>query len=181
MLHYVSGVFDNAVYPGLMMQYVTSNGGVNITESFRYTCICVFTAIMTYLTWRGLDVNGTTCIVLTAFVLLPFIVFSCIGIPQIDPSNWLLAPVKHNGDGDDDLDYDDDNIDKFLRHGGLADIDWRTLLNCLFWNLNYYDSASAFSGDCVEPAKTFPKGERVNLFCLFFVWYVVCSSMVVLS
>lgn len=158
MLHYVSGVIDNAVYPGLMLQYVTSNSGVEMSDSLRYIYIISFTILMTYLTWRGLDVNGKTCVVLTAFILLPFIVFILIGIPQVNPSYWFLGPVERNMDDDNNDGFRHIGVLKFLQEGGFSEVDWRTLLNCLFWNLNYYDSASAFSGDCVEPEKTFPKG-----------------------
>lgn len=40
--------------------------------------------------------------------------------------------------------------------GRWIDVNWRDLLNTLFWNLNYYDSVAALSGDCEDPAKNFP-------------------------
>jgi len=38
---------------------------------------------MTYLTWRGLDVNGVTCVLLAGFGLLPFAVFCVAGLPEV--------------------------------------------------------------------------------------------------
>ncbi len=198
----------------------------------RWCAILVFTVALTGLTWRGLDVNGRTCIFLTAFVLAPFIVFTVVGLPQVSVSNWFLGPaVRANSDDDDDdennlvgvgggaaaaaaaamaafsstaelptegsqehMAWDDtlipprrwlmgsshhhssgtnagsngndDDDDDDVKNGGWGDVKWRPLLNILFWNLNYYDSASAFSGDCVNPAQTFP---RAMLVALIFV------------
>jgi amino acid transporter len=160
MMSYFSGVLDNAVYPVLMIQYITESAIFDdISPDARWISIVIFTIMMTTLTWRGLDVNGMTCIALTAFVLLPFLVFTILGIPQIEPSNWLLGPFKRDASGHV---MEDDEV--MAKHdGGFESVKWHSLVNILFWNLNYFDSASAFSGDCVEPAKTFPKGERMSL------------------
>ena len=78
---------------------------------------------------------------------------------QVDPSNWLLGPAdRSSGSGA--------MGDHQLGDGGGGawheNVKWRSLLNVLFWNLNYFDSASAFSGDCVNPSKTFPRGQGVG-------------------
>ena len=38
-----------------------------------------------------------------------------------------------------------------------GDIKWRPLVNVLFWNLNYYDSASTLAGEVQMPQSTFPR------------------------
>jgi len=157
LLSYFSGVLDNAVYPVLMLSYIEGNEGVDeISTTVRWSAILCFTALMTALTWRGLDVNGTACILLVAFVLLPFAVFSVAALPQVRVSNWFLGPRDRStsNQGDDQSQGESE----YAESGDwFADVEWRTLLNILFWNLNYYDSASAFSGDCRDPARTFPK------------------------
>jgi len=40
----------------------------------------------------------------------------------------------------------------------LADVDWSSYLNVLFWNLNYWDTASTLAGEVADPRKTFPRG-----------------------
>ena len=181
----------------LLRRYIENNKSVEaLLPLERWGAILGFTAALTYLTWRGLDVNGATCIALTVIVLAPFVVFSLVGLPQVNPSNWFLGPaVRHGGGGDDDdgdddggrrwlsssdgsglggggggdeYEYDDDDV----TNGGLGDVKWRPLLNILFWNLNYYDSASAFSGDCVEPARTFPRAMALALVFISLTYLV---------
>mmetsp|Transcript_7596 Transcript_7596/g.17363 ORF Transcript_7596/g.17363 Transcript_7596/m.17363 type:complete len:615 (-) Transcript_7596:726-2570(-) len=154
MLHYSGGLLDNSIYPVLFFSYLKAaelpgfpaeeSGGL---AELRLWVVLSFTAVGTWLTWRGLDVNGSACFYLTAVVLLPFLVFSILGLPQVDPRNWLLGP-----DGTSTVSSMD-----------WADVQWAPLLNCLFWNLNYFDSASCFSGDLAEPAKTLPRAMALTL------------------
>ena len=58
----------------------------------------------------------------------------------MDPANWFLGPAVR--DADDGAADDGSGA----VGGSWADVEWRSLLNVLFWNLNYYDSASAFAG-----------------------------------
>uniref|UniRef100_A0A7S2W835 Amino acid permease/ SLC12A domain-containing protein n=1 Tax=Rhizochromulina marina TaxID=1034831 RepID=A0A7S2W835_9STRA len=137
-MSWLSGVVDNAVYPVLLLEYVSNNGAADDLPLWvQWTSILTFTIAFTFLTWRGLDVNGGTCVFLTWFILLPFSVFCLFAAPKVKVSNWLTG---HDGP-----------------------IDWRVLLNILFWNLNYYDSASAFAGDCKEPARDFPRAMLLSL------------------
>jgi amino acid transporter len=39
----------------------------------------------------------------------------------------------------------------------LSKVNWRTYLNTLFWNLNYWDSASTLAGEVDKPQETFPR------------------------
>lgn len=43
---------------------------------------------MTYLNYRGLKVVGRTAVLLTLFILSPFVVLTLLGAPKIDISNW---------------------------------------------------------------------------------------------
>lgn len=52
-----------------------------------------------------------------------------------------MGPVRHDID-DGAADDGHGAVD-----GSWEDVQWRPLLNVLFWNLNYYDSASAFAGN----------------------------------
>jgi hypothetical protein len=152
------------VYPVLLIRYISENEMIGeLTGEVRFWAIVAFTLSMTYLTWRGLDVNGMTCVLLCAFVLLPFLCFSVIGAPQVDPSNWFLGPMKRNHYHHE---VGEEGYAEELEHGGEKKIRWHAMINVLFWNLNYFHSASAFSGDCLEPVKTFPK-------CKYFVFVYV--------
>ena len=45
--------------------------------------IGAFTLSMTWLTYRGLDVNGSTCLALVAVVLAPFLAFTILGASKV--------------------------------------------------------------------------------------------------
>jgi len=132
-------------------------GALNFWEQWLY--VLAVTAALTLLTWRGLDVNGAACVALAVFGVLPFVAFVLIGLPRVDPHNWFLGPriaAEPAADPADPTDGAAGYVD-----GGMGDVQWRSLLNVLFWNMNYYDSASAFSGDCEAPATTFPKAMAI--------------------
>ena len=94
MLHYSGGLLDNSIYPVLFFSYLKAaelpgfpaeeSGGL---AELRLWVVLSFTAVGTWLTWRGLDVNGSACFYLTAVVLLPFLVFSILGLPQVTPES----------------------------------------------------------------------------------------------
>lgn len=39
---------------------------------------------------RGLTVVGNTVVATTAFIMVPFLLFTLLAIPHIEPSNWLV-------------------------------------------------------------------------------------------
>jgi len=93
----------------------------------------------------------------------------------VTPSNWLLGPPDRSAPNPLAEASQFSGLEEEeggglpggqggeRARGGLGDVKWRPLLNVLFWNLNYYDSASAFAGDCAEPAKTFPKAMAISV------------------
>jgi amino acid transporter len=120
---WVSGVVDNAVYPVLVLEYAS-----RATDAFddplpRALFVAGFVAGLTYLCHRGLDLTGRSAVALTAFVLAPFGVLVVVAIPTLRPARWLARPAS------------------------WRDVRLRSLVNTLFWNVNYYDSASAWAGD----------------------------------
>lgn len=46
---------------------------------------------MTYLNYRGLKVVGRTAVMLTIFILCPFVVLAGLGWQDIDTSNWFAS------------------------------------------------------------------------------------------
>ncbi|KAJ1451284.1 amino acid permease-domain-containing protein [Pelagophyceae sp. CCMP2097] len=123
---WVSGVVDNAVYPLLMLNYLEEVMAEGITDEpwERWTFLMGFTCALTYLCYRGLDLTGRGALLLAFFILMPFLTMAVLAIPIIEPSRWLVGRSDHDGT-----------------------IRIRPWLNLLFWNVNYYDSASAFAGE----------------------------------
>ena len=151
-LSWLSGVSDNALYPILfldcLLELMTSSDGTspldNDTGYIRWAFIITITICLTYLNYRGLDVVGNVAIVICLISLLPFVVFCVLGSFQVVPSRWLTTPAN-----------------------GIYGVDWRLLLNTFFWNINYWESASSFSGDVDNPGRNYPLAMGVAVLMVF--------------
>ncbi|XP_020580075.1 probable polyamine transporter At3g19553 [Phalaenopsis equestris] len=129
---FVSGAMDNALYPVLFLDYLKrSLPFFSDSSPGRPLALFTLTAALTFLNYRGLHIVGFSAIALTFFSLSPFIVLSVLAIPRIRPYRWLSADIRG--------------------------ADWRGYFNSMFWNLNYWDKASALAGEVEEPSRTFPR------------------------
>lgn len=129
---FVSGVMDNALYPVLFLDYLKhSLPFFSNSSAVRPLALSAITAILSFLNYRGLHIVGFSAIALTVFSLSPFIVLTLLALPRIRPRRWLVANIRGT--------------------------DWRTYLNSMFWNLNYWDKASALAGEVEGPGRAFPK------------------------
>ncbi|PSC67221.1 putative polyamine transporter isoform A [Micractinium conductrix] len=128
---WVSGVIDNAVYPVLFLEYLQAVWPV--LESFwpRLIFLVGLNFALSYLNYRGLHVVGEAAIGMTIFTLLPFLAMVLLGLPHVQPSNWVK------------VDWDT--------------VEWLPFLNVMFWCLNYWDSVSTLAGEVQNPTKTFPR------------------------
>jgi amino acid transporter len=149
----LSGIADNSLYPILFIdcfiQLVidTSDSGENPLKGnklFKYILTTTLTLILTFLNYRGLDVIGKVAIFICIFSLAPFVMFCLIGVFNLDPTRWLIEP-----------------------EGGIDGVNWRLLLNTFYWNINFWDSAAAFSGDVKNPVKNYPPGIGMALLLVF--------------
>lgn len=128
---WLSGVIDNALYPVLFLDYLKRALPEFGHGPVRLFSLVMLTLFLTYLNYRGLTIVGYTAVALTIFSLLPFVVLAVLAIPRIKPERWLVI--------------------------NLANTDWRGFMNNVFWNLNYWDSASTLAGEVDQPRKTFPR------------------------
>ncbi|CAN4076378.1 unnamed protein product [Withania somnifera] len=122
-MKWLSGVIDNALYPVMFLDYLTSavpalGGGLP-----RIAAVVALTVVLTYMNYRGLTIVGWIAVSLGILSILPFVVMGLISIPKIRPARWLVADVHS--------------------------IDWNLYLNTLFWNLNYWDSISTLAGEAL--------------------------------
>lgn len=122
---WVSGVVDNAVYPILFLEYLDQ-----VTDAFgpdrpwaRWMFTFIFVVALTYLCHRGLDLTGSSALFLTVFVLAPFAVFCAMALRTFKAARMFKTKTGSRG------------------------FRMRAWINNLFWNVNYYDSASAWAGD----------------------------------
>lgn len=130
---FFSGVINLASYPVLCIDYLKLVIPAVSSGSPRYLSIFLFTSLLSFLNYTGLTIVGYTAVALGVVSLMPFLLMSLISIPRIHPSRWLSLGEK--------------GVQK----------DWSLYFNTLFWNLNFWDSASTLAGEVEEPQKTFPR------------------------
>ncbi|KAE8687029.1 Polyamine transporter PUT1 [Hibiscus syriacus] len=144
-MKWLSGVIDNALYPVLFLDYLKSaipelEGGLP-----RTTAVLALTVVLTYMSYRGLNIVGWVAIFLGVFSLLPFIFMGFVAVPRLDASRWLVMDI--------------------------SDVNWSLYLNTLFWNLNYWDSISTLAGEVENPSKTLPKSLFYALLLVIFGYF----------
>lgn len=165
--HYVpSKHSDNAIYPTLFIEYVSSVAGWGKDEfGFveRFCSIVAITVCLALLNYTGLEIVGNASLVICVIAMSPFVIMTIIGVPKVVPSRWLRLPETVE-EGSYDL-FDDD----FQTGPGplplfsLGGILWRPFLNNMFWNLNSFDAAASFAGETTSVSTTFPRGVFIGL------------------
>eukprot|EP00933_Yihiella_yeosuensis_P045659 TRINITY_DN41058_c0_g1_i1.p1 TRINITY_DN41058_c0_g1~~TRINITY_DN41058_c0_g1_i1.p1 ORF type:complete len:580 (-),score=59.24 TRINITY_DN41058_c0_g1_i1:238-1977(-) len=131
-LSWLSSASDNAIYPVLFCDYfkhiwAPAGGGYP-----RIAVVLIFSVSLSWLNYRGLHIVGWSAFILAIFTVLPFAYVVPAGFPEVDVQNMLITPT-------------------------LGEINWKQYLNVLFWNLNYWDSASTLAGEVHNPRQIFPK------------------------
>jgi len=84
-------------------------------DSFFIVKFVSLSILLTYLNFIGLDVVGSTAIIVCLLSIIPFLPFCIIGAFQVDPSNWFEG-----------------------KEGGLENVEIGKFLNIAFWTLNYW-------------------------------------------
>ncbi|XP_020533370.1 probable polyamine transporter At3g13620 isoform X1 [Jatropha curcas] len=130
---FFTGVLNLASYPVLCIDYVKLVFPIFSSGLPRYIAILFFTLLFSFLNYTGLAIVGYTAVTLGVLSLSPFVVMTLISIPKIVPSRWINFGQK--------------GIQK----------DWSLYFNTLFWNLNFWDSASTLAGEVEQPQSTYPK------------------------
>lgn len=142
------GVINLASYPILCIDYLKVVIPVLSSGLPRIVSVFVSTSLLSFLNYSGLAIVGYTAVGLGVISLLPFVLMSLISVPKIDPSRWLSLGQE--------------GVEK----------DWTLFFNTIFWNLNFWDSASTLAGEVEEPHKTFPKA-------LLFAGLLTCLGYII--
>ncbi|KAJ7538820.1 hypothetical protein O6H91_11G064100 [Diphasiastrum complanatum] len=143
---WLSGVIDNALYPVLFLDYLKWVFPSVSGGPTRLACLLIITVALTYFNYRGLTIVGYAAVALGIFSLLPFCVMAFLAIPRLKPERWLVI--------------------------NLENVDWRVFMNTLFWNLNYWDSASTLAGEVENPQKSFPKALGFAVLLVMFSYLI---------
>ncbi|CAJ1938527.1 unnamed protein product [Sphenostylis stenocarpa] len=127
------GVINLASYPVLCIDYLKLVIPALSSGFPRFVSLFLSTCVLSFLNYSGLAIVGYTAVALGVVSLLPFVLLSLFSLPKIDPSRWLS--------------WGQEGVER----------DWRLYFNTIFWNLNFWDSASTLAGEVEEPHRTFPK------------------------
>ncbi|CAL4939646.1 unnamed protein product [Urochloa decumbens] len=129
---YLSCVINVAAYPALVADYlgqvIPAVAGPGNVRTGTVTGMTVFLSFVNY---TGLSIVGWGAVALGLVSLAPFVLMTGIAAPKVRPRRWA-APERGRKD-------------------------WRLFFNTLFWNLNYWDSASTMAGEVERPERTFPR------------------------
>lgn len=131
-LSWLSCVTDNAIYPVLFRAYLEKMCPLLRQSVVGEIFVASFVLVFTAMTYMGLNIAGYVNFALAIFTILPFGYMTLVGLPQLDWRNIMQRPQ-------------------------LRDVDFTEYLNVLFWNLNYWDTASTLAGEVRKPKKTFPR------------------------
>lgn len=130
---FLCGAINIASYPVLCVDYLKLLFPIFSSSLPRYFALFFSTLLLSLLNYTGLVIVGYTAVSLGIISLSPFLVLTLISIPKIKPIRWLSLGEK--------------GVKK----------NWTLYFNNLFWNLNFWDTASTLAGEVDQPQKTFPK------------------------
>jgi amino acid transporter len=161
-LQWVSGATDNAIYPVLFLEYalqVFPSDTLETNEIARFVLITGISVGLAYLNWLGLDLVGNMSIVVCCVAMSPFVLLILFGATKVDPQRWFRLPTDFPTIEYATTSTDDDATQEggFLPNIVIGGVMVRQLANNLFWNLNSFDNAGAFSEDIAEPSQIMPK------------------------
>nr|CAB3495800.1 unnamed protein product [Digitaria exilis] len=135
---YLSCVINIAAYPALVADYLGRAAIPSVADAgkARTATVVAMTVLLSFVNYAGLSIVGWGAVALGLVSLAPFVLMMGIAAPKVRPWRWK---VKVEG----------------------RKKDWRLFLNTLFWNLNYWDSASTMAGEVDRPERTFPRALAV--------------------
>ncbi|KAG1704172.1 hypothetical protein DVH05_006181 [Phytophthora capsici] len=161
---WLSGVIDNALYPGLALSTITEVYGPIGSPTAEYFIKAAIAAVWALPNLFGIQIVGNGMAALSVFVMIPFVVLAIWGMMKAN--DWgALAEVRRS-----DIVYNDNG--DFVSMSGSIDIDWSTLINTLFWNFNGAVTMSVFGGEVVNPGRTYPRAMLISVLLITLTYIV---------
>eukprot|EP00547_Thalassionema_nitzschioides_P004266 CAMPEP_0194220450 /NCGR_PEP_ID=MMETSP0156-20130528/28394_1 /TAXON_ID=33649 /ORGANISM="Thalassionema nitzschioides, Strain L26-B" /LENGTH=583 /DNA_ID=CAMNT_0038950491 /DNA_START=436 /DNA_END=2187 /DNA_ORIENTATION=- len=171
-LGWIAGATDNAIYPTLFLEYVTSVAGWDKDEFIgwsRFAFIGGITLFLAGLNYTGLEIVGKCSLLVCIIAMSPFVVITILAVPKVVPSRWFQMPEAS------DTEFFDDDFQTSpgpLPLLGLAHIVWRPYLNNLFWNLNSFDSAASFAAETSCVRTIYPRSIFIGLVMCILLYII---------
>ncbi|KAG7393273.1 hypothetical protein PHYPSEUDO_011278 [Phytophthora pseudosyringae] len=161
---WLSGVIDNAIYPGLALATATEVYGPIGSSTAEYFIKAAIAVLLALPNLFGIQIVGNGMVALSAFVMIPFVVLAVWGL--VKGNDWgALGEVRRS-----DIAYDDSG--DFVSMSGSIDIDWSNLINTLFWNFNGAVNMSVFGGEVVNPGRTYPRAMLVSVLLIALTYII---------
>uniref|UniRef100_A0A0E0KE97 Polyamine transporter PUT1 n=1 Tax=Oryza punctata TaxID=4537 RepID=A0A0E0KE97_ORYPU len=135
---YLSCVINIAAFPPLVADYLGRVApSVAVPGSRARTgTVLGMSVFLSFLNLGGLSIVGWGAVALGFVSLAPFVLMTAMAAPRTRPRRWAARVQGRKRD-------------------------WRLFFNTLFWNLNYWDSASTMAGEVERPERTFPRALAV--------------------
>ncbi|OAY62797.1 putative polyamine transporter [Ananas comosus] len=133
---YLSAVINSAAFPALCVDYLARVAPAVGSGRARAGAVAGMNLALSFLNYTGLSVVGWVAVALGAASLAPFVLMAGLAVPRLRPRRWLAVAENK---------------------------DWRLFFNTLFWNLNFWDSASTMAGEVERPETTFPRALGVSV------------------
>jgi len=158
-LSWCSGVADSAIYPVLLLDYVAGVSPAFKSGAARALGLVLIIVTLSAANARGLKLMGRGVMLAAALSALPFLMLFLVALPDVQPSRWFGAGLGvcpqfgaacaiTSGSG---------QCVASCEQRTLEHVDWRSFLNMLLWNLNYWDSISTLAGEVEQPEKNLPR------------------------
>ncbi|OWZ12819.1 Amino Acid-Polyamine-Organocation (APC) protein [Phytophthora megakarya] len=161
---WISGVIDNAIYPGLAVATVTEVYGSIGSPTAEYFIKAAIAVMLALPNLFGIQIVGNGMAALSVFVMIPFIVLAIWGV--VKASDWsVLGEVRRS-----DIVYNEDG--DFVSMSGGIDINWSTLINTLFWNFNGAVGMSVFGGEVFNPGRTYPRAMLISVLLIALTYII---------
>ncbi|CAN6325092.1 unnamed protein product [Urochloa humidicola] len=148
---YACAAVGAAAFPALFSDYLTRvlpaavSAGGGGGAAARAATVVTFNVSLTLLSCTGLGVVGWAAVALGVAALSPFAVMVAAAAPKVRPRRW----------------------------GATARVvNWKLLLNTLFWNLNGWDGVSTVAGEVDRPGRTLPRA-LVSAVCIGSLGYLL--------
>ncbi|KAL7545427.1 hypothetical protein ACHAWF_008779 [Thalassiosira exigua] len=154
---------DNAIYPTLFMEYVSSVAGWDREEFSgwtRFASVAGIAVCLAMLNYAGLEVVGNASLVICVIAMYPFVILTILGTPKVVPSRWFQMPEPIE-DGKEIFDDDFQTSPGLLPLVSVFGILWRP-----------FDSAGSFAGETTSADTTYPRGVFIGL-VMWVLGYII--------
>jgi len=135
---FLNSVFDNAMYPVLLIDYLQGLWPDLEFTPLGYWVMCtVIVALSVAFNVLGIDLVGNASVIFTVATMLPFVVMVVLGLPQVDWAAVAAVPARGVG--------------------------WSRFMSILLWNTCGYDSVGSISEEVGNPGEAFPVALRATV------------------